>query len=429
MVKRKCPVDSPSVVAKRAKLDPVRLANFRRAMRVETQVLSSLGGAAHIVLHRGQKAFTCSGGLANRERGTKFGLKTLCRLHGATKPLVAAAFLTLVDAGRCRLEDPVAKYLRFGEISPLSDKRAFSRNARRKATLRDLLTMTAGLGYESPGYRTVLGRLRRGKIKELAGFVDALAETPLKAPPGTRYDYSFCHDVLGRICEVVSGHPLDKFMQTQLLGPLGMKDTHFVVPATKRHRAAELYEVVGVPPKALRKGPAPYKLRRYTHRHSAPGVMSGGGGILSYNDAGMWSTAADYARFCQMLLDDGLAAGGVRVLRAATARSLWTDALTPLGDRSGRLPGFHDTDGPARGGWWDYRGISLVHSFLDLEQLPRRGLARQSRSMWFSGGGGAYWTIDRAAKLVTVSFSQTFGGRPDESDGHGPFAYRVAPCL
>mmetsp|Transcript_95486 Transcript_95486/g.297704 ORF Transcript_95486/g.297704 Transcript_95486/m.297704 type:complete len:133 (-) Transcript_95486:71-469(-) len=131
-----------------------------------------------------------------------------------------------------------------------------------------------------------------------------------------------------------------------------------------------------------------------------------------------------------MVLGGGAAADGTRVLRPATARALWRDALAPLGGRDGRLAGWHDSDGPAKGGWWDYRGLSLLHAFLDLEEPPRGGGApRRSRSMWFSGGGGAFWTVDAARGLVTVSFSQTFGGREDEGDGHGPLGYRIAPYL
>jgi len=288
--------------------------------------------------------------------------------------------------------------------------------------------MTAGLGYEdAPAYRSLMQQVRNRQITDLACFCDAMAEKPLRAQPGERYQYSFTYEVLGRVCEVVSGLPLEDFMRKWLLGPLGMKDTHFIVPASKLKRCAALYEAK--PLKRKRQDGAEYRLALYRHRDRAPQIQSGGGGILSYHDAGMWGTAQDYARFCHMLLSGGLSPSGRRVMKASTARNLWTDALGELGGRDGRLPGWHDSDGPTKGGWWDFRGLSLIHTFLDLEDKPRKGRKRRSRSMWFSGGGGAFWTLDAKRGLATVSMSQTFGGREDEDDSHGPLAYRISPYV
>lgn len=452
------PVASPES----AGLDRRLLAEFRKALRCETHELKSLAGAAHLVIHAGRCVFACSGGAADAERGTRFSSGTLCRLHGATKPLVAAAFLTLVDAGKCRLADPVSKYLPFADHVAISASHPRSartlaapapRSSRAKAagrlakgpklsslklakvpvpaTLRDLLTNTAGLAdYDEPRNNArVLRSLRRRSIKDLKGLCDAIALEPLRSRPGKRYAYSFALDILGRVCEVVSGKPLDRFMEEALLWPLGMRDTHFRVPPRKQRRAAAMYNAqCRRRARRAEAGPA-YSLVPYRHPHEAPGVLSAGGGILSYRDAGLWSTARDYARFCQMLLEGGLAPGGRRVLRGATARGLWADALAGLG-RGARVPGWHDQDGPRRGGWWDYRGLSLLHAYLDLDEPPScGGRPRRSRSMWFSGGGGVFWTVDGKRKLITVSFSQTFGGREDETDGHGPLAYRVAPYV
>jgi len=206
-----------------------------------------------------------------------------------------------------------------------------------------------------------------------------------------------------------------------------------------KDRVAELYDCQKV--KRPAHGSAPYTLKPYKDKNgSAPGILSGGGGILSYEDAGIWSTTADYARFCTMLLGDGKAPGsGRQVLKASTARAIWKDALAPFGGRDGRLPGWHDSDGPKKGGWWDYRGLSSLHTYLDLNELPRKPVKgpngkmrprpRRASEMWFSGGGGAYWTIDRSSKIITLSFVQTLGGREDESDGLGIMGHRIAPYL
>uniref|UniRef100_A0A7S4V891 Beta-lactamase-related domain-containing protein n=1 Tax=Alexandrium monilatum TaxID=311494 RepID=A0A7S4V891_9DINO len=438
----------PAAKPESAGLDGKVLEEFRRALRKETSELKSLAGAAHIVLHRGRCVFSCSGGTADGELGTRFTPRTLCRLHGATKPLVAAAFLTLVDAGKCRLSDPVAKYVPFpghvlrGCANAKAGKRGgggASLRSRRlaraapPARLRDLLTNTAGLAnYEDPKKNArVLRLVKRGAVKDLAGLCGAISEEPLHSRPRRRYDYSFAFDVLGRVCEVVSGKPLDRFMEEDFFKPLGMLDTHFRVPPRKRRRTAVLYNARRNGKRQREEGvTTAYTLTPYKHPLAAPGILSGGGGVLSYNDAGLWGTAEDCARFCQMLLSGGLAPSGRRVLCSATTKVLWEDALGRLGGRGGRLPGWHDQDGPGRGGWWDFRGLSLLHAFLDLDETPRsQGRPRRSRSMWFSGGGGAFWTIDGARGLVTVSFTQTFGGRASEADGHGPLAYRVSPYV
>ncbi|CAK0896594.1 unnamed protein product, partial [Prorocentrum cordatum] len=260
-----------------------------------------------------------------------------------------------------------------------------------------------------------MAKVRDRRISDLRALCDAIGRLPLRSKPGSRYDYSFCHDLLGRLCEVISGKRLDIFMR-HLLKPLGMKDTHFALPPRKKRPSLNRRRRAAVRAR-------PYALKLYRHKHSAPGILSCGGGILSYLDAGMWGTACDYARFCQMILDGGVAPGGGRVLRPATARALWSDALAPLGRaRDGRLPGWHDADGPRPGGWWDYRGLSLLHAYLDHDLPPRGGRPpRRSQSMWFSGGGGAFWTVDAARGLVTVSFAQSLGGREDEATGTAPW--------
>eukprot|EP00929_Paragymnodinium_shiwhaense_P082824 TRINITY_DN43836_c0_g1_i2.p1 TRINITY_DN43836_c0_g1~~TRINITY_DN43836_c0_g1_i2.p1 ORF type:complete len:452 (+),score=48.77 TRINITY_DN43836_c0_g1_i2:47-1357(+) len=420
-----------------ARLDEAALEDFRAALKRETDLLHSLAGASHVVLHRGRCVVECSSGYADRSNGVPFSTGTLCRLHGATKPLVAAAFLTLVDAGKCKLSDPISKFLPFpewkGKASARYKRAQQGQEKLGVATLRDLLTNTAGLtNYEQPrNHAGILRRVREGSISDLTGLCDALCMKPLASPPGTRYEYSFAYDMLGRLCEVVSGLPLPAFMQKSLFGPCGMTDTHFSVPERKRKRAARLYEAHKLKgKKGARRLRRAFKLKLWHHKDSAPGILSGGGGILSYNDAGLWSTVKDYAHFCQMLLDGGVAPNGRRILRKATAASIWTDALAAHGGRDGRLRGWHDQDGKAKGSWWDYRGLNLLHSFLDFEEAPSAAAkTRRSSSMWFSGGGGVFWTIDKTRQLVTLSFTQCFGGREDDSDGQGPLAYRIAPYV
>lgn len=434
--------------AKAAGLNTESLAEFKKSLKKETGVLNSLAGAAHIVLHKGKCVFTCAGGVAKKGSPSPFSLRTLCKLHGATKPLVGCAFLTLVDAGKCKLSDPVAKYLPFPDryvkaSATKSSKLKMSKKTKRKssksatstarvtvpATLSDLLTNTAGLpDIENPKETTqILGLIRRGKVTDLSGLCETLASKPLNYCPKKTYSYSYSIDILGRVCEIISGKPLDKFMQEAFLKPMEMRDTHWHVPAQKRSRMAALYMSEKIPKRQRLGNGAEYKLVEYHHRDAAPGILSGSGGITSYNDAGLWSTAQDYAKFCQMILTGGKTPSGQQILKPSTVKAMWRDALWYGGGRDGRVPGWHDSDGPQKGGWWDYRGLSMIHTFLDLDKPPTtsKGKPRRTNDMWFSGGGGAYWSIDAKRKLITVSFTQTMGGREDENDGHGPVTCRI----
>merc|ERR1711920_212666 len=239
---------------------------------------------------------------------------------------------------------------------------------------------------------------------------------------------------MGRLCEIVSGQSLDTFVQERILQPLGMKDTHFPqkLPPNKRSRVAALCSAEEASArKRQQTGCKQYVLTPYTHKDSAPGIMSSGGGILTYMDAGMLSTATDYAHFCQMILDNGTTPTGKRVLSKSSIRLMWLDSLAPFArGPETRCPGWNNCGG--RGGfkYWDYVTWSALGAHVTFDQRARDSKrTRVGLSMFMGGGGGAYWAIDRQRKTVVVSFTQNFNGRvgTDGSDGHGPRANDAAP--
>ncbi|CAL1142245.1 unnamed protein product [Cladocopium goreaui] len=379
------------------------LEELRRSVAAEVKC-GALADAAHVVLRHGKCVVAFGDGKGSKE--SNFTLRSLCKLHGCTKPLVACAFLTLVDSGKVKLSDPVSKYIPFSEVKATKAKKP--KAVETVPTLRNLLTMTAGLQYQDcPAYRGAMKQIRQGKIRTLAAMCEALAEQPLQNEPGSCYTYSFCTDFLGRVCEKVSGKSLEAFMKKALLDPLGMRDTHFVVPAKKRSRQATLYDCQRVA--------GNYVCKVWQHAERADGIMSGGGGILSYHDPGMWSTVEDYVKFCQMLLT-GRSATGKQILRPKTLQSLWQDSLVEYGRKDGRLPGWHDASGRSPGGVWDYTGWSLLNTHLTFEEPPKAGVIREGQTMWMGGGGGTYWVVDRVHSTVAVSFSQSFGGRGHSTD-------------
>lgn len=409
-------------------MDPGPLQELKAASQKEVKQIGCMAGLAHIVLRKGKCAFSLAAGWANKKARARFNFRTLCRLHGCTKPIVATALLTLVDKGLVHLTDPISKYIALKEEVAVSGSSRSSKPVKIVPTIRHLLTMTAGVKYDvCPAYASVMKRVKKGEIMDLKGLCDGLATVPLQFQPGTRYEYSFCTDLIGRVCEIVSGQKLDVFLRQSLLKPLGMKDTHFIVPPSKRKRTSLLYDCQPVKRSGTKSGPQVYEAIPWDHHLSAPGIMSGGGGVLSYKDAGLYSTITDYVQFLSMLANNGVAPGGARVLKETTVQSFWKDSLTPYGKSDGRLPGWHDASGKQKGGYWDYTGWSLINTHLTFSQGVQRGVCRRGSTMWMGGGGGTFWVIHPKRELVSVSFSQTFGGRSDEEDGLGPRSSDAAP--
>lgn len=403
---------------------------LRAAVHEEVQEVGSLAGVCHLVLRRGRCVFAHAEGWADQERGAAFGLDTLCRLHSCTKPLTAAAFFTLVDDGTVRLSDPLDKYFALPQL--VAAKKTgpgpgqAARKVKSKPTLRHVLCMMVGLKYsDCPAYKGLIRGVQRREITDLASFCEALLEQPLLEQPGTRHEYSFCADVLGRVCEVASGERLDVFVRRRLLQPLGMKDTHFVVPASKQQRCSRLHTCKRVPTARRRAGDKPYYAEPWDGPTSDPGLLSGGGGVVGYADAGMWSTVQDYARFCQMLLDGGLAPSGRRVLKAATVRLFWQDGLLPFAAEDGRVPGWNDFGGDdmKEKHYWDHHAWSLLNATLDMDKAPTPSATpRRGHTIWMYGQG-TYWLVDARRELVVVSFHQSWGGRDEDKGGNCvPFA-------
>lgn len=405
-------------------MNPEPLKRLVRATRRNVREFAAFPGAAHVVLRQGRCVLATAEGVSRCRPAVPFTLRTLCPLHGASKPLIVAAFLTLVEEGRVKLSDPISKHLKFPE-SRITGKTQRMQKVKTQATLRHLLTMTAGIGYDtSPFYRQTLAKVKQRKVRDLAAFYDAIVAAPLLYEPGTRYLYSFSTDLLGRVCEAISGQDIHHFLRTRLLQPLGMVDTHFAqkVPKSKQQRLMVLYNVVRRGKGTSCKGSAQkhFRFEKYDTDLCAPDIPSCGGGILSYKDVGIVSSIQDYAKFCHMLVNNGKASTGHQVLRPATVRALWTDGLASYQDKTGRLAGWNDCEGRQGYRHWDYVSWSLLNTHLVHSHGARKGPARRGHVMWMGGGGGAYWSIDAKRKTVALSFVPCFGSRQDDSDGLGP---------
>ena len=260
---------------------------------------------------------------------------SLWRIYSMTKPITGMGVMLLIEEGKIGLDDPVAKYIpAFKTMRVLTspDTSLASVPATRPITIRQLLTHTAGLSYSITAKGPLLAEYERRGIlplavnaevevkarptrpRTLAEFADRVAALPLTSQPGTKWSYSVSLDVLGRVIEVASGMPFDRFLQTRFFAPLGMTSTWFTVPASEAGRLATNYSYVGDRLVPLDPGATSVFLQ-------PPSFPYGGAGLVS--------SARDYDRFLHMLLNGGTL-DGVRVMKPETVR-LGMSNLLPAG--------------------------------------------------------------------------------------------------
>lgn len=242
------------------------------------------------------------------------------RIFSMTKPITSVAVMQLYETGKLRLDDPVSQY-----VPAFANAKVFAGGAStqpqlkdpdRPVTIGDLLTHTAGLTYGLFGNTPVDSIYLHAGLFDFsltaAQLSDSLAHLPLMFSPGTKWNYSFGIDVLGRIVEVVSGQTLDRFLDSSLFQPLGMRMTAFhVTPAMQPHVIAVYERGAGGKLQAQ----TPFLQPGFT---DAGKLLSGGGGLLS--------TPGDYLRFAQMLLNGG-ELDGRRVLRPETVQLMLQNHL------------------------------------------------------------------------------------------------------
>ncbi len=247
---------------------------------------------------------------------------TLIYVYSLTKIAVAVTVLTLFEEGRFNLDDPVANYLpEFAHMKVITGGTPEKPELvdARPITIRHLLTHTSGFAYDftaSPALKPYYQRTDIFLHSSLKEFSQALAQMPLNHQPGDAFTYGASFDVLGYLIEVLAGQSLETAMRERVFSPLGMNDTFFVVPPEKRGRLAQVHQ----------RDAAGHLLPTAQLTVAAP--ATGGAGIIS-GSGGLISTADDYARLAQMLLNGG-ELDGVRILAPKTVAFMTTDHLTRI---------------------------------------------------------------------------------------------------
>jgi CubicO group peptidase (beta-lactamase class C family) len=363
----------------------------------QTQVdAGTFSGAVAVIARNGKVAYLRAVGFRDRAKTSPLRPDAIFWIASMSKPVTSVAAMMLVEEGKLDLAAPVHRYLpelkdmmvAVETRDPVTGKTDLVREPQKRATtVEDLLRHTAGLIFGIGGskldqltYKSLYGSAgvyRRDKT--LADFVSALAKLPLAHQPGEVWEYGPAVDVLSRVIEVASGQPFDQFLQTRLFKPLGMVDTGFYVPEAKLSRLVDPPVIGGAPDSVTADVSKPTRL------------FSGGGGLAS--------TASDYLRFCQMLLNGG-EFDGLRILSPETARRMSTNALPPDIRFAGFATGLV---GPLGGSTW---GLGFaIRNNAAFSAVP----GSVGSFNWLGAGGTFFW-IDPAEQLMAVQLIQVTPG-------------------
>lgn len=327
----------------------------------------------------GKLAYVATPGYQDLATRTPMTERTLFRIYSMTKPVTAVAAMMLLEQGRFTLDDPVSKYLPEFATTTVRGADGQTRAPSRAITIRDLLVHTSGLEHRSSEvYRQAQVRSRSIGLPQ---FVRNIVAVPLMEDPGTRYRYSESTTVLGRLVEIWSGQPFDVFLETKIFEPLRMSDTGFYATPAQRSRLATVY----APDPAGGLRPVEIEAVPFTEK---PALMEGAVGLLS--------TAPDFLRFSQMLLNRG-ELDGVRLLRAETVDSMVVNDL-PSAVLASRGNGVM--------GW----GLGNVNIVMKPEAL--RYPANRGEYGWDGTAGTIFWS-DPTSGTVILLFTQSSPPDPD----------------
>jgi CubicO group peptidase (beta-lactamase class C family) len=369
--------DLPTAKPEQVGLSSERLDRITQVLRADVE-RGRIPGAIVLVARKGRVAYLQPVGFRDKASGAPMTADAIFRIASMTKPIVTVAALSLYEEGRLVLSDPVSKYIPAFKDQKVGLERVA---VEREMTIQDLMRHTSGLTYGNRG-TTELYRMYPQSSNEssltltMDEFIERLAKAPLLYQPGTRWEYSLSTDVLGRVVELVAGKPLGEVLVERVYRPLKMTDTTFLVPADKRARIAQ-----GLPTHP--DTGAEYKLAD----PSVARKFDCGGGCAV-------STASDYARFAQMLLNRGRL-DGARVLSSRTVDFMTSDHLGTI----------------SRGTFSSSPGYTWG---LGLAVRQDKGLAPMPGSpgdFYWPGAFATYWWADPKEDMVVVFMTQSPLGR------------------
>jgi CubicO group peptidase (beta-lactamase class C family) len=377
--------DLPTASAETEGMSAERLAHLSAGMK-ELVDGGRLAGAVTMVSRHGKVVEYDAVGKRDIAANAPMQKDSIFRIYSMSKPITGVAMMILFEEGKWQLNDPVAKYIpEFAKLKVYStdaNGNLTPKDQNHPVTMRELMSHSGGFTY---GYfsNTAVDKLQLeadvlNSNNTLDEFIKRVAKLPLNSQPGTEWHYSISVDIQGYIVQKLSGMPFEEFLERHIFKPLGMTDTAFYVPKEKLNRFAEFYNydndgklhAVGVH-------------EGLNHDFAAkPALSSGGGGLVS--------TAADYMRFCQMLLNGGQLEG-VRILSPLTVELMHTNMLPAS------LPTF--VPGAAFG----------LDFAIYTDPALAGGYYGKGTYQW-GGAAGTWFWIDPVNDLIVVGMIQQAGG-------------------
>jgi CubicO group peptidase (beta-lactamase class C family) len=348
-----------------------------------------LAGAVTLVWRNGEELKFDAIGKRNLATGAPMTRDTLFRIASMTKPVTSAAALMLMEEGKLKLEDPIAKWVpEFAQMRVLKEPTGPVEDtypAPRQITIEDLMTHRSGLayGFTSIGpiayaYQKALGDVLTSDMGP-DDWIEALASLPLSYPPGERFHYSHATDLLGLIIGRIEGTSFREALFKRLFEPLGMVDTDFWFPPQKRERAAKVYR--------MKDDLSALEDTGFPMVDAPPKFCGGGGGLVS--------TLDDYLKFARMLLAEG-ELDGVRYLKPETVRLMRTNRLT---DAQRAIP-FMGIP------FWAGQGFGLGLSMItDPEKQAWMGGGSKGAFGW-PGAFGTWWQASPEDGLILIYLIQ-----------------------
>lgn len=346
-----------------------------------------MAGSVVLIARHGKVAYSNSFGKRDIESGAAMQNDAIFRIASQTKALISVGIMILQEEGKLLIGDPVGKYIPEFNESTVAVAREGSGydvvKAKRAITLRDLLTHTAGIGYgggvaaDKWKEAGITGWYFADRDEPIAATISRLAKLPMDEHPGEKFVYGYNTDILGVVIEKASGMPLDEFVTSKILTPLGMKDTQFYLQQGKVNRLAVVYSAYEN--KALERSPdAGTMVSQGAYVAGPRKSFSGGAGLLS--------TASDYAKFLQMMLNKG-SLNGTRILAPSTVELM---TVSHLGD--------------IKYSWGSGLGFGL--GFSVLEDLGDRGVPGSIGEFGWGGAYGTTYWVDPKEDLVVVYMKQ-----------------------
>ncbi|HSZ07616.1 MAG TPA: serine hydrolase domain-containing protein [Steroidobacteraceae bacterium] len=387
--------DLPSASAESEGMSAERLTRLNSGMK-ELVDQGRLAGSVTMVARHGKVVEFDAAGKRDLASNAPMQKDSIFRIYSMSKPITGVAMMMLFEEGKWQLNDPVAKYIpEFAKLKVYgtdASNNVVMKDPAHPVTMRELMSHSGGFTYgffsNTPVDKLQLEADLLNPNNTLDEFIKRVAKLPLNAQPGTEWHYSISVDIQGYIVQKLSGMPFEEYLEKRIFKPLGMVDTGFYVPKEKLNRFAEFYtydkdgklQAVGV-----KEG--------LNHDFAAkPTLSSGGGGLVS--------TAADYMRFCQMLLNGGQL-DGVRLLSPLTVELMHTNVLPP------NIP----TLAPGAGFGLDF----AVYT----DPVAAGGYFGKGSYFW-GGAAGTWFWIDPVNDLIVLGMIQQAAGTGAVATGAVP---------